>query len=283
MTQSQWHITAPLSQLQDWHSGTWVPQSSMQMRTQPRAQMKSRCRRRISLRHTGQRERRRLHLRHMQAWPQGISATCTARTMHTLQSLPGTPGGPSPFSWRLRPAASSCLSGMSKMVSPALPAEGTRFRQQSCPVGYRQPHQPSQVILMHGSRAPPHLRCLGDCWLARQPHARLPLSPVQRSFAVYGQPLSALPGQQGGGAPLAAEAAQQGEQRLERCCMAQQGLGCCCETRPQLRRCSADSVTPYSPGQLLTLHRRLLVQLQRPQQQQLQERSARSTGLLSRI
>ena len=78
-----------------------------------------------------QRERRRLHLRHMQAWPQGISATCTARTMHTLQSRPGTPGGPSPFSCRLRPAASSCLSGMSTMVSFASPAEAAEVRQHS--------------------------------------------------------------------------------------------------------------------------------------------------------
>ena len=87
------------------------------------AQMKSRCRLRISLRHTGQRDRRRLHLRHMHAWPQGIRATCTARTMHTLQSRPGTPGGPSPLGYLLWLAASSCFSGMSSTVSAGSSAE----------------------------------------------------------------------------------------------------------------------------------------------------------------
>ena len=87
--------------------------------------MNRRCRRRISFLHTGQRDSRRLHLRHMQAWPHGISATWTARTMHTLQSRPGTPGGPSPLAYLLRLPVPSCFSGMSTTVSGGSPA-GTK-------------------------------------------------------------------------------------------------------------------------------------------------------------
>lgn len=85
--------------------------------------MNRRCLRKISLRHTGQRDRRRLHLRHMQACPQGIRATCTARTMHTLQSLPGTPGGPSPFWCPLRLPVPSSFSGIPTTVSSGSPAQ----------------------------------------------------------------------------------------------------------------------------------------------------------------
>ena len=50
------------------------------------AQTNRRCRRAISLRQMGQRLRRRLQRRHMQQCPQGTTATCTGRLMHTLQS-----------------------------------------------------------------------------------------------------------------------------------------------------------------------------------------------------
>ena len=92
----------------------------------PTAQMNRRWRLKISFLHTGQRDSRRLHLRHMQACPQGISATCTSRTMHTLQSRPGTPGGPSPLAYRLRLPVPSCFSGMSTTVSAISPAGGTQ-------------------------------------------------------------------------------------------------------------------------------------------------------------
>ena len=63
----------------------------------------------------------------------------------------------------------------------------------------------------------PYLRCHGDCWLAQRPHVHLPPLSVQCSSAVDGQPLSAVAEQQDG-PPLPAEAVQQGEQHLERCC-----------------------------------------------------------------
>ena len=93
--------------------------------------MKRRWRLKISFLHTGQRDSRRLHLRHMQACPQGISATCTSRTMHTLQSRPGTPGGPSPFAYRLRLPVPSCFSGMSTIVSGSSPANSSTAQHTS--------------------------------------------------------------------------------------------------------------------------------------------------------